>query len=219
MASVPGPRRPDVPLYVLTSQGTASAAEEFTFVLKNQKRATIVGDRTAGAGHMVNGFPLGYGYTARISITRVTDARSGLEWEGAGVQPDVRSAPEHALALAHAAALRRIASQTENAVRRRMLELIAESLDAARNRNVTIEPARLQQLAGSYDEGRTVELRDGRLWLRRRPEVMPDELIPLGADRFAVNGAQRVSFEPRGSVLILTLELPDGTRLSYAKQR
>ncbi|HSL72295.1 MAG TPA: S41 family peptidase [Longimicrobiales bacterium] len=219
MAEVPGPRRTEVPLYVLTSQGTASAAEEFTFVLKNQKRATIVGDRTAGAGHMVNGYPLGHGFTARISITRVTDAGSGLEWEGAGVQPDLRSVPEQALELAHATAVRRIAARTDNAVRRRTLELIAESLDAARNRTVVIDAPRLQQLAGIYDEGRSVELRAGRLWLRRRPEVMADELIPLGPDRFAVSGAQRVSFEQRGNLIVLTLELPDGTRLSYAKQR
>ena len=40
IVDVPGPRRPDVPLYVLTSRNTGSAAEEFSFVLHNLKRAT-----------------------------------------------------------------------------------------------------------------------------------------------------------------------------------
>src|SRR6185436_10968381 len=108
---VPGPRRTDVPLYVLTSQGTASAAEEFSFVLKNQRRATIVGSRTAGAGHMVNSFPAGSGFSVSLSITRVTDASSKKEWERVGVQPDVAVPTEHALDAAYVAALRTVAAK------------------------------------------------------------------------------------------------------------
>lgn len=103
---VPGPRRTDVPLYVLTSQYTGSAGEEFTFVLRNQKRATIVGDRTAGAGHMVNSFPVGHGFSAGVSITRVSDPRTGAEWEIVGVSPDIKVPSEDALDVAYAAARR-----------------------------------------------------------------------------------------------------------------
>src|SRR5205823_10752655 len=40
---VPGERLAKQPVYVLTSQRTFSGAEEFTYDLKNQKRATIAG--------------------------------------------------------------------------------------------------------------------------------------------------------------------------------
>jgi C-terminal processing protease CtpA/Prc len=218
MAEVPGPRRTDVPLYVLTSQGTGSAAEEFTFVLKNLKRDTVVGDRTAGAGHMVNVVPLGNGFAAGISITRVMDARTGLEWEGAGVQPDVRVAAEQALDVAYATALRRTATSETDALLRRTLELIAESVDA-RVKPLASNAAQLAQFAGSYDEGRVVKLQDGRLWYYRRAEILPDELLPLGGNRFALTGAQRVSFESRNGALVMSVEAPDGTRLSYARLR
>lgn len=44
-------------LYVLTSAKTFSAAEEFAYDLKTQKRATIVGAITAGGAHPLNGSP------------------------------------------------------------------------------------------------------------------------------------------------------------------
>ncbi|MDF1505976.1 S41 family peptidase, partial [Roseisolibacter sp. H3M3-2] len=129
VARVPGPRRPDVPLYVLTSQGTGSAAEEFSFVLKNQGRATIVGDRTAGAGHMVRAVPAGHGFVVSVSITRVTDPKTGKEWERDGVQPDLRVPAERALEAAHAAALRTVAQQADSS-HRALLGLLAEAVDA-----------------------------------------------------------------------------------------
>ncbi len=51
LESVPGKRRPAIPLFVLTSRDTGSAAEDFSFLLRETGRATLVGDRTAGAGH------------------------------------------------------------------------------------------------------------------------------------------------------------------------
>ena len=217
LAEVTGPRRPTVPLYVLTSQGTASAAEEFTFVLKNQRRATVVGDRTAGAGHMVNVVPVGHGFSAGISVTRVMDARSGLEWEGGGVLPDVRVPPENALDAAYATALRASAEKNGEPTSKRTLQRLAESVEA-RLKPVAVDAARLRRWVGAYDEGRSISYAEGKLWYRRRADVLPDELIPLGGDLFALAGAQRASFETRASATVLTIELPDGTRLSYARQ-
>jgi C-terminal processing protease CtpA/Prc len=42
-------------VYVLTSANTFSGAEEFTYNLKNLKRATIVGEATGGGAHPVAG--------------------------------------------------------------------------------------------------------------------------------------------------------------------
>jgi hypothetical protein len=199
---------------VLTSQGTGSAAEEFSFVLKNQGRATIVGDRTAGAGHMVRSVPAGHGFVASISITRVTDPKTGREWERDGVQPDLRVPAERALEAAHAAALTTVAQRADDG-RRALLTRLAEAAEA-RGRDARPGAAALARWAGVYDGGHRVELTDGRLWYRRRAAVMPEELVPLGGDRFAA-GATRFAFEMAGATPRLTIERADGSRLAYPR--
>ena len=130
LATVPGPRRPDVPLYVLTSRGTVSAGEWFTFTLQNLQRATVVGERTAGAGHNVTFVPSGSGFTTTISYSRVADARTGKEWEQVGVQPDIAVEPTQALDAAHIAALDAIAPTVTSDARRRELLRIRETVQA-----------------------------------------------------------------------------------------
>jgi hypothetical protein len=104
LSEVPGPRRLDVPLYVLVDRRSASAAEHVPFALQNSGRATIVGERTAGAGRNVVQFPAELGLRVSLSTTRVYDPASRREWERTGVLPDLLTTSEDALtaALEHA---------------------------------------------------------------------------------------------------------------------
>jgi hypothetical protein len=97
---VPGPRRTEVPLYVLVDGRSASAAEGIPFVLQNLGRATIVGERTIGAGRSVQAIPGALGLTVMVSMTRVFDPATGRGWERVGVEPDIATASEDALAAA-----------------------------------------------------------------------------------------------------------------------
>jgi hypothetical protein len=101
---VPGPRRTDVPLYILVDGDSGSAAEHVPFVLQNLGRATIVGGRTAGAGRNNVMRSLPFGFVASISHSRVQEYGSDREWEGVGVQPDLPTDPDRALdaAVEHA---------------------------------------------------------------------------------------------------------------------
>jgi hypothetical protein len=207
LATVPGPRRTDVPLYLLTSQNTASAAEEFSFVLKNQKRVTTVGSRTAGAGHMVNQLQSGHGFAVGISITRVSDPVTGKEWEGTGVLPDIDVAPERALIEAHTAALRKVVAASPDSAR---LNRLLVTLDAKR-KPVPVDGTALARLAGTY-EGRQVDFSNGKLTYARRTGGMGEELTPLGGNRFAL-GATQFTFESEGATTRLVIEQPNGVRL------
>lgn len=216
VADVPGPRRPDVPLYVLTSRGTASAAEEFSFVLENRHRATLVGDRTAGAGHMVAGFPVTHGFVASVSITRVSDPQTGAEWEGVGVQPDRKVAPEQALAVAHALALRELAAKAADPQKRMVLERTAQCIEAKAN-PVALDAARLGAIAGTYEGDRRVEVVDGRPMIRLRPGSMGEELVPMPDGSFAIQMAGRMRFAAGSPSPSVTIERADGSTSTWAR--
>jgi hypothetical protein len=216
LATVPGPRRPTVPLYVLTSGATASAGEDFTFVLKNMKRATIVGGTTAGAGHNNALLDIGEGFNASVSFTRVMDPKTGAEWERVGVIPDVPVDPTRALDVAHALALKTIAASTTDARWRRMLDLTREGIEAQASPHAVLA-ATLGAYAGEYETGRTLSVDDGRLMYSPRPGFLAEPLIALSDSTFAF-GAARLSFErdAAGSVRLRVMP-PEGEPLTYAR--
>lgn len=195
LAEVPGPRRTDVPLYVLIDRGSASAAEDVPFVLQNLRRATLVGERTAGAGRNNGSFSVGYGMSVSVSVSRVTDPASGREWETVGVQPDVAAPSEGALAAAHQHALRALAAAEADALRRTTLETVAEYV-GAQARPAAVGADRLASYAGRYSSGRIVTVEGGRLWYQPAEGEPRREMLPLAEGRFAIGPTQRAEFVP-----------------------
>lgn len=100
-----GPWSDNKPVYVLTSRKTGSAAEEFAYDLQQLKRATIVGDRTWGGANPGDIFPAGNNFAVFVPTEAAVNPISGTNWEGAGVQPDVRVEPAGALEAARRLAL------------------------------------------------------------------------------------------------------------------
>lgn len=107
---VPGPRFSDKPVYVLTSQKTFSGGEEFAFDLKAQKRATIVGETTGGGAHPVQGFPAGDHFTIGVPYAHPINPVTKGDWEGTGVEPDVKVSAADALITAEKLAADNLAS-------------------------------------------------------------------------------------------------------------
>jgi hypothetical protein len=97
---VPGPRLAKTPVFVLTSKQTFSGAEEFTYDLKNLKRATIVGETTGGGAHPVSGHRIDDHFAIGVPFGRPINPVSKTDWEGTGVEPDVKVPAADALATA-----------------------------------------------------------------------------------------------------------------------
>ena len=110
---VPGPRFVDQPVYVLTSHETFSGGEEFTFDLKTQKRATIVGETTGGGAHPVRGMSANDHFTIGVPFARPVNPVTKGDWEGKGVEPDVKASAADALSTAERLAAERLAAPSK----------------------------------------------------------------------------------------------------------
>jgi hypothetical protein len=87
---VPGTKFVKQPVYVLTSKKTFSGAEEFSYNLKNLKRATIVGETTGGGAHPTTGKRLDEHFMIGVPFARAINPITKKNWEGTGVEPDVK---------------------------------------------------------------------------------------------------------------------------------
>jgi C-terminal processing protease CtpA/Prc len=90
ISPVPGNRLADKPVYLLTSAKTLSGAEQFCYNLKMLKRATLVGETTGGAAHAGSFHRINDHFGMGIPETRAINPFSKNDWEGAGVEPDVK---------------------------------------------------------------------------------------------------------------------------------
>jgi peptidase S41-like protein len=100
LSPVAGNRLADKPIYVLTSHSTVSAAEQFSFDLKMLKRVTLVGETTRGSAHAGVFHRIDDHFGMGIPETKVINPFSKTDWEGIGVEPDVKVNPAQALETA-----------------------------------------------------------------------------------------------------------------------
>lgn len=98
---VPGPRfGGEKPVYVLTSARTFSGGEELAYDLQALKRATIVGEVTGGGAHVTATGRIGDHLLLSLPIRRAINPVTKTNWEGVGVQPDVKVRADSALVTA-----------------------------------------------------------------------------------------------------------------------
>ncbi|KAM9425891.1 retinol-binding protein 3 [Pholidichthys leucotaenia] len=89
------------PIVVLTSKNTKDIAEDVAYCLQNLKRATIVGEKTAGGSVKVDKFKLAdTNFYVTVPTAKSINPVTGSTWEVTGVTPDVEVNAEDALATA-----------------------------------------------------------------------------------------------------------------------
>lgn len=108
---VPGKKFPKQPVFVLTSKKTFSGAEEFAYNLKNLKRATIIGETTGGGAHPTESARLDAHFKIGVPSARAINPITKTNWEGKGVEPDVKVASAEALDTAKKLAADKLAAK------------------------------------------------------------------------------------------------------------
>jgi len=101
-------------LYILTSQDTFSAAEDFAYTLKHLNRAQIVGATTGGGAHPGEFIRLSPHFEVFIPSERSLNPITQTNWEGVGVMPDIEVSTEDALKVAKTNILQKLIQQENN---------------------------------------------------------------------------------------------------------
>jgi hypothetical protein len=180
LATTRAPRMVGKPLYVLTSGGSASAAEEFLGHVTGYKLGELVGENSAGAGFRNQFYPLPDGMVISISVGQAILASTGKGWEDVGFAPNSAVPVDQALDVAEAHALNRLAS-TAAPDKRRALEVQAAMLMA---KTAPVKTAlATAAYAGPYGE-RTVRA-DGDVLTIARTGGGTSKLVAIGPNQFA----------------------------------
>ncbi|HEY5745687.1 MAG TPA: S41 family peptidase, partial [Chryseolinea sp.] len=167
-----------MPLYILTSGKTFSAAEEFCYDLQNLERATIVGEVTGGGAHGTFEQDAGHGFVVSIPYSRAINPVTKTSWEGVGVIPEVRVPSDKAPETAEMIILDSQIAKTSDSGALFTLNWDRELLRALNN-PMTLDTATLQNYAGVYGE-RAFTLEGGKLYYQRtgRPKFELEAMSP-----------------------------------------
>lgn len=210
----PKPRL-STPLYVVISGRTASAAEALAYTLQAAKRATIVGEASAGGANPGGEVRTPGGWLVFVSMGSPTNPITKRNWEGTGVRPDVPIPAGAALAHANRLALERVIAAGQSGIAALDTRWALESLTAP------VRRIDARAYVGSFSGATVTMATDGTLeWRRgRRPALA---LQPLGTDIFAMRDdpAMRISFKRDNQERIAAAELTtsDGRVSAWRKE-
>jgi C-terminal processing protease CtpA/Prc len=188
---VPGKKLYDTDLYILTSSRTFSAAEEFTYNMKNLNRATLVGETTGGGAHPGGDRIVNDHFLVWVPSGRAINPISKTNWEGKGIEPHIAVPRDQALDKAHSLALEKLMEETEDEGRKRQLNWALDGIKA-RSDPAKIQLETLQKYVGKYTRGE-VNLIGGQLFIQAGSQKLG--LIPLSKTYFIVDGWSDIRVE------------------------
>jgi C-terminal processing protease CtpA/Prc len=188
---VPGKSMFDTDLYVLTSQRTFSAAEEFTYNLKNLKRATIIGETTGGGAHpggtrIVNDY-----YLVWVPTGRAVNPVTKTNWEGTGIAPDIAVESDKALDKARMVALDKLVKKAPDEEAEARLRWALNDVKA-KTEPVAVTEAVLKKYTGRFTEGEII-LEGGEIYALVQGSKI--KLIPLSQTYFVPEDDSSIQVE------------------------
>lgn len=183
-----------MPVYILTSRRTYSAAEDFTYGMQSIKRATIVGERTGGGAHPARPFSVGQGFVASIPFARSLNPYTHTDWEGTGVKPDVPAAANKALEAAQMAFYTGRMNKATNEIETRSAQWALNTLLASQTED-TRDSAALSVYTGTYQGGLVFYVSQSKLYCKnaeRGNQVF--KLSFISGNRFVLDENVQVEF-------------------------
>ncbi len=98
---VDGKKMIDIPLFVMTSSRTFSGAEEFSYNMQTQKRATLVGQTSGGGANPGGTRPINENLSVFIPTGKAINPITKTNWEGVGVVPEIKVTADESFNKTH----------------------------------------------------------------------------------------------------------------------
>ncbi|PCJ98237.1 MAG: hypothetical protein COA50_01640 [Flavobacteriaceae bacterium] len=182
---VQGTRSPDTEVYVLTSNRTFSAAEEFSYNLKNLNRATLIGETTGGGAHPGGTVNATDRFTVWIPSGRAINPITNTNWEGTGVVPDIKVSSDKALEVAQIKALESILEKSQDQEQKQFMQWYLDALNI-KQEPVVLNESVMKSYIGAFGP-RKISFKNNTLYYQR-DEGTIYELIPLTQNKFMLKG-------------------------------
>ncbi len=208
----------DIPVYILTSYKTFSAAEGLAYGLQSLKRATIVGEVTRGGAHTVTYRPLSSGFVADIPFGRATSPVTKKNWEKTGIVPDIRVPAERALEIAEMKIFENAFEAAKDSAEMKSLKWQLDLVQSI-NHPILLDTLTLQQFSGLYG-AYSLTYANGTLYYQKTGKAK-FPLIPMSGNMMRPRGNDTFTIEFYktyfGKVNRIATHYDDG-RVEYAER-
>ncbi|MEM8961725.1 MAG: S41 family peptidase [Acidobacteriota bacterium] len=203
---VAGEKRVGTPLYVLVGPHTASAAEIFADTVQSFDLGELVGERTWGLGNVADFAVLEAGVSMIFTHGEGRNAKTGTNFAGTGLTPDLACPVDEALEQAHLAAFDHVGNEDDRGW--------TEDVIRARYHPIEPSPESLTAWVGAYGHDHIRLQDDGLVWVKEHRPAYP--LTPVSDARFVL------THDPSHLMIELTeesmtLTYANGDRRSIAK--
>lgn len=197
-----------MPLYILSSKKTFSAAEDFSYAMQQAKRATIVGEVTGGGAHPMMPFSVGQGFVISVPFARSLNPVTNTDWEGTGVIPDFKVEATKALTKAQELIFRERQKTAETKEEKQKQEYLINLLHV--NGDLSSLPLNeFYKFVGTY--GPLVIYREGnKLFCNITGTIT--ELAHISKNLFVLDGGAQIEFikDSKGTYSMARLFVKNG---------
>lgn len=153
----------NVPLYILVSNKTASAAEAVSYVLQQFKRAIIVGEQTSGKANPGELFIINDFLYMMVPTGSFNVLPTGKNWEGTGVTPDIKIDQSKALAKSMAEICTQLENRDPNEEHKQIYRWLLPEYEAQLNPEVPSIDF-INKIVGNYEDDRKIIFEDRVLY-------------------------------------------------------
>ena len=184
----------NMPVYVLVSDRTFSAAEGLAYNLQQLRNGTVIGEKTHGGAHLTRSFSAENGFVAFIPFSRGENSRTKTDWEGTGVQPQLIINEDRALSEAQVHALNSLlAKQTDEAEKRK----ITYAINYLNSRTNGFIPKKSLEEAylGSYEYFEVSYAQNQLLFQDTKNHKKPILMTPISANFYQVGDEYQIAFQ------------------------